>query len=137
MNHPEFPESSMMEASFHNLRLALRPRSLDTRTVFITGPSSTESASGLADSTLKASMFRRFVFSLPLTYNTITSPTKKSMLSNRPRKTSTKKQKRPFKHRKIPKALNGVASNIPPRIFNLLTSHLACMSLRSQAQRFC
>ena len=58
--------------------------------------------------------------------------------SSRPRKvlTQTRKQKKAFKQRKIPKALEKVVSNISPSLFNLLTSLVAFIYLRGQDGRF-
>ena len=70
------------------------------------------------------------------------SPTKNLSVtaseSSRPRKISTQKKSKAFKQRKIPKALDKVVSNISPTsiVFNLLTSRIAFMYLRSQVGRF-
>lgn len=60
--------------------------------------------------------------------------------SSRPRKVSTqtvtRKQRKAFKQRKIPKALEKVASNISPCYLIMLTSLIAFIYLRSQDGRF-
>lgn len=67
------------------------------------------------------------------------SPTKTNASESisRPRRVSTptRKQRKRYKQKKIPKSLNGVASDISPRIFNWLTSRIASMYLRSQDGR--
>lgn len=90
-------------------------------------------------SNLKGALF----FSILIEYDTIMSPSKIQMNtseSNRPRKTSTHRRnerpQKPIKQRKIPKPLHGVASNISLRVFNLLTSRIASIYLRSQVERF-
>ena len=83
-----------------------------------------------------------FFFSAsPSTYNTIMPPTKTNLNaseseSSRPRNVSTQKKSKPYKQRKIPKALDNVASNMSPDAFNLLTSRIAFMYLRSQVRGF-
>ena len=87
------------------------------------------------------------LFSRLLIYDTITmTPTKmntseSSTGTGRTRKSSTQRQSprtpKPFKQRKIPKTLHGVASNISLREFiKFLTSPIACRNLRSQVGRF-
>ena len=49
---------------------------------------------------------------------------------------STQKKGKAFKQRKIPKTLDCVASNISPGEFNLLTSRIAYMYIRSQVRQF-
>ena len=87
------------------------------------------------------------LFSRLLIYDTITmTPTKmntseSSTGTGRTRKSSTQRQSprtpKPFKQRKIPKTLHGVASNISlPEFIKFLTSPIACRNLRSQVGRF-
>lgn len=96
--------------------------------------------------TLKGGVLRRYFLSL-LIYDTITmTPTKmntseSSTGTGRTRKSSTQRQSprtpKPFKQRKIPKTLHGVASNISlPEFIKFLTSPIACRNLRSQVGRF-
>ena len=76
---------------------------------------------------LKGGVLRQYFSASPSTYDTT------SIMSPR------QKPRKAFKQRKIPKILDGVASNIslPSRVFNMLTSRVASMSLCSPGQRFC
>jgi hypothetical protein len=99
-------------------------------------------------STLKG---RRYFSTYPSisTYDTIMSPTNTSESSTaRSRKASSSSSQRQIlppvkprkptvtKPKKIPKTLHGVASRFSLRVFNLLTSCVACWNLWSQVGRF-